>query len=204
MKRSNHINFFDDFRMVIDGRREGVAAASDVINPATEALVGRVPDCSGAQMDAAVAAARSAFLDWRNSPHAERCAIADRMESLVEPLGLLLTRGQGNRVQYQRVKDLIAGSRAAGLRFISERGDFDDVTRRANDSEYGLAASVWGKDAQQTSDVAARLESGTVWIDTERVLSPSIPCGGRKQSGIGVENGNEALLEYSIVKTVVH
>jgi len=476
MTKTNDISFLDDFRMVIDGRMETATAVIDVINPATETLVGRAPDCSREQVDAAVAAARRAFLDWKTSSLETRRrllrAIAERMESLVEPLGLLLTREQGkpladarseiqrsalwfrhyaelelpierstdsatgrefevervpigvvgaitpwnfpislavwklapallagnavvlkpspftplttlkliealldivppglvnvvcggdhvgpllsehpgidkiaftgstavgraimrsgainlkrltlelggndpaivlpdveveevaeklfwaafrnsgqvcvaakriyihdsiydrfaaemgrlarantpangedpdsrlgpvqNHLQYRRVRELIAECRDAGLSFISEPGDFngpgfliaptiidnppdtsrvvveepfgpvvpllryskiDDAIHRANDSEYGLAASVWGQDTRQLSDVVARLECGTVWINAAQVLSPSIPFGGRKQSGIGVENGEEALLEYTAVKTIIH
>lgn len=474
MTTKNDIDFFDDFRMVIDGRTQSAAETIDVINPATETSVGRAPDCSPEQLDAAIAAAREAFHGWRQTSAATRSgllhAIADRMDAIAEPLGLLLTREQGkpiadaqaeiqraalwfrhyaecelpverrteanglnvdivrvpigvvgaitpwnfpiilsvwklapalmagnavvlkpspltplstlklgealldivppglinivsggdqlgpqmsehpgidkiaftgstatgravmrssaanlkkltlelggndpaivlpdvdvddvaeklfwaafrnsgqvciaakriyvhdsiydkfaavmaklartyrpasgeepgtrlgpvqNRNQYLRVKEMIADSQAAGLNFVSDPEDFsgpgffiaptiidnppdtarvvveepfgplvpllrytdiDDAIRRANDTEYGLAASVWSKDTHLAAEIAAQIESGTVWINTAQILSPSIPFGGRKQSGIGVENGVEALLEYTNIQTII-
>lgn len=474
MAKSNEVDFFRDFQMVIDGRTTSADKTFDVVNPATETSVGQAPDCSPQQLDAAVGAARNAFLSWRHSSHATRSAllnaIADRMESIAEPLSLLLTREQGkplaeakaeiqraalwfkhyatrelpierytegnrheievrrvpigvvgaitpwnfpitlavwklapallagnavvlkpspftplstlklgealldilppglvnfvsggdelgplisqhagidkiaftgstatgravmrsaagnlkrltlelggndpaivlpdvdvdevaekifwaafrnsgqvcvaakriyvhdaiydrfaaamadlarahrpangeepgtslgpvqNRLQYQRVRELIEESRSANLKFLSEPGDFDgpgyfiaptivddppddarvvteepfgpvvpllryrdidDAIRRANSSEFGLAASVWSKDTDVAAKVAERIESGTVWINKAQFLSPSVPFGGRKQSGIGIENGDEALLEYTAIQTIV-
>lgn len=79
--------------------------------------------------------------------------------------------------------------------------DLDDVVEEANNSEYGLAASVWGPDQQAATEVAERLEAGTVWINEIHNHSVDIPFGGHKQSGLGVENGVEGLKEYTNVKT---
>lgn len=79
----------------------------------------------------------------------------------------------------------------------------DEVVRRANDSIYGLGASVWGADLALAQQVADRLEAGTVWINTIHELSPAFAFGGHKQSGIGVENGIAGLLEYTNAKTVI-
>jgi len=81
--------------------------------------------------------------------------------------------------------------------------DIDDVVRRANASEYGLGASVWSADVQQARAIARRLEAGTVWINNILLLDPLGPFGGHKQSGLGVENAIEGLLEYTAVQTVV-
>jgi acyl-CoA reductase-like NAD-dependent aldehyde dehydrogenase len=81
--------------------------------------------------------------------------------------------------------------------------DEDEVIRRANDSEYGLAGSVWGKDLDRARSLAERLETGTVWINEIHQFSPNIPFGGHKQSGMGVENSLEGLSEYTNSQTIM-
>ena len=74
--------------------------------------------------------------------------------------------------------------------------DIDDVISRANDSEYGLAGAVWSKDTDKAMKIARQLETGTVWINQNLNLRPDTPFAGHKQSGSGIENGMEGLLEY--------
>jgi len=81
--------------------------------------------------------------------------------------------------------------------------DVDEVIRRANNSDYGLSASVWSKDLDQARAIAERLECGTVWLNTVQILSPHAAFGGHKQSGIGVEHALEGLLEYTNIQTIV-
>jgi acyl-CoA reductase-like NAD-dependent aldehyde dehydrogenase len=81
--------------------------------------------------------------------------------------------------------------------------DEDEVVRRANNSIFGLGASVWTRDIDAGRRIASRLEAGTVWINTIHELSPNYAFGGHKQSGLGSENGKEGLLEYTNVQTVV-
>jgi len=82
---------------------------------------------------------------------------------------------------------------------------FDDeaeAVRIANDSMYGLGAGVWTRDIQRAHRVAHRLKAGSVWVNSYRTLTYSVPFGGFKQSGIGRENGLEALSEYTQTKAV--
>ena len=83
------------------------------------------------------------------------------------------------------------------IRAILPYDDLDDAINRANDTPYGLGNSVWGKDLELATQVADRLESGTVWINTHFALAPGVPFGGRKQSGLGVEFGQEGLEEFT-------
>ena len=80
--------------------------------------------------------------------------------------------------------------------------DIDDVVRRANDTDYGLAASVWSADIEKAREIAGRIETGTVWINEIHSFSPHIAFGGHKQSGIGIENSLEGLAEYTNVQTI--
>ncbi|NIB40535.1 aldehyde dehydrogenase [Pseudomaricurvus alkylphenolicus] len=82
---------------------------------------------------------------------------------------------------------------------------FDDEAEAlsiANDSPYGLAAGVWTSDIGRSLRMSNRLEAGTVWINCYRAASFLAPFGGYKSSGIGRENGQEAIDAYLQTKTV--
>lgn len=80
--------------------------------------------------------------------------------------------------------------------------EIDDVVARANNTHYGLAASIWGRDLKLARKIAERLEAGTVWINEVHVFGPHIAFGGHKQSGLGVENALEGLSEYTVPQTI--
>ena len=80
--------------------------------------------------------------------------------------------------------------------------DLDDAIARANACEYGLGGSVWSSDHAAAAKVAARLETGTVWINSAQGLTPFAAFAGHKQSGIGVENGQDGLLEFTVPQTI--
>jgi acyl-CoA reductase-like NAD-dependent aldehyde dehydrogenase len=81
--------------------------------------------------------------------------------------------------------------------------DLDEVVGWANDSSYGLAASVFTEGLSSAHRVAARLQAGTVWVNCHSYLGPELPKGGHKQSGWGYENGAQGLENYLETKTVV-
>ncbi|MDP2311476.1 MAG: aldehyde dehydrogenase family protein [Pseudomonadota bacterium] len=80
--------------------------------------------------------------------------------------------------------------------------DVEDAARIANASEFGLAAGIWTRDITRAHSLAARLQSGTVWINTYNRFDAAAPYGGVKQSGFGRENGRAVLDELTQVKTV--
>lgn len=80
--------------------------------------------------------------------------------------------------------------------------DEEEVTGRANDTPYGLAAGVYTADLERGHRMMQRLDAGTCWINTFNVTPVEMPFGGRKLSGIGMENGKWALDAYSQVKSV--
>lgn len=96
------------------------------------------------------------------------------------------------------VREEIFGPVVVILPFSNE----DEVIRRANDTTYGLGASVFTRDIERAHRVAAEIESGTVWINSSQDGDPRVPFGGVKQSGIGRELGEAGLEAYSQTKAV--
>lgn len=80
--------------------------------------------------------------------------------------------------------------------------DEADVIRRANDTVYGLGASVWGADLEAVQRIGAQLDAGTVWLNEIHQYSPHQAFGGHKQSGIGCENSVHGLMEYTNWHTI--
>jgi aldehyde dehydrogenase (NAD+) len=81
--------------------------------------------------------------------------------------------------------------------------DEAEAVAMANDSPYGLSASVWSQNVGRVNRVARSLRSGTVAINTPYAVFPGVPFGGVKQSGYGRELGFETLALYSETKSVL-
>ena len=80
--------------------------------------------------------------------------------------------------------------------------DEQEAIEIANDILYGLAAGVWTENIRRAINVSNALEAGTVWVNTYRAVSVMAPFGGYKLSGLGRENGIEAIKSYLQTKTV--
>jgi aldehyde dehydrogenase (NAD+) len=79
--------------------------------------------------------------------------------------------------------------------------DVEDAIAKANNTDMGLAGTVWSADMDAAMRIAERMETGNVWINEGLALSPFAAFGGRKQSGMGAENGIEGLMAYTEPKT---
>ena len=75
--------------------------------------------------------------------------------------------------------------------------DVDDAVARANDTYFGLGGSVWSSDRDRAFEVAARINSGMVWVNKHLDAGLDTPFAGAKQSGFGVELGREGLEEFT-------
>ncbi len=96
------------------------------------------------------------------------------------------------------VREEVFGPLMSVLVFDSE----DEVVKRANDTPYGLSAAVFTNDLRRAHRVANQLQAGIVWINDYNVTPAAVPFGGYKQSGLGRENGLQAIEHYTQVKTI--
>ena len=96
------------------------------------------------------------------------------------------------------VREEIFGPVMAVLEFDDE----DEVIRRANATDFGLAAGVFTNDLTRAHRVIAKLQAGTCWINQYNITPIELPFGGVKQSGLGRENGRAAIEHYSQLKSV--
>ena len=77
-----------------------------------------------------------------------------------------------------------------------------DAIRRANDTHFGLGASIWTADPDRGAALATSVESGTVWVNTHQDAVPGQPFGGMKWSGTGVEGGLWGLIGFTDLQVV--
>ncbi|MCA9230851.1 MAG: aldehyde dehydrogenase family protein [Planctomycetales bacterium] len=95
-------------------------------------------------------------------------------------------------------QDEIFGPVLSVLKF----SDVDEIVRRANNTNFGLAAAVWTRDIGKAHRFASQVRAGTVWVNCYDVFDAAAPFGGFKQSGLGRELGEAGLAAYTECKTV--
>jgi phenylacetaldehyde dehydrogenase len=80
--------------------------------------------------------------------------------------------------------------------------DLDEVIAAANDTPYGLSASIWSNDLSAVHRLIPKIRAGTVWVNTHGPVDANMPFGGYKQSGSGREHGRVGLEAYTELKSV--
>ncbi len=81
--------------------------------------------------------------------------------------------------------------------------DIEEIAALANNTQFGLAASIWSNDLKRVQRLIPRIEAGTVWVNCHGVLDNAMPFGGYKQSGVGREMGRSLIDHYTETKSVV-
>ena len=156
------------------------------------------PDGYYGALNSAEQLARVAGLVDRRAAHAEVVAGGARMDGDGYHYAPTVVAGvrQGDELATEEVFGPVVT--------VQRVADEDDALRTANDTTYGLAASVWTSDARRSQRAARALDFGAVWVNCHSVLATEMPHGGYASSGFGSDLSAYSLRDYTRVKHVVH
>ena len=85
---------------------------------------------------------------------------------------------------------------------VTSFDDYDDAIRIANDTLYGLGAGVWSRNGNVAYRAGRDIKAGRVWTNCYHMYPAHAALGGYKESGIGRENGEQAIAHYTQIKTI--
>ncbi len=214
MSETNVAGVAVDTRHWIGGRRVASPAAFTDLSPIDERPVAEVARGGEAEVTQAVRAAGEAFPGWAATAPAGRAAalhaIADGIERRIEDLSQVETRDNGSLLRSHRRSVMprvaqnfrleVFGPVLTVQTFTGE----DEAVALANDTPYGLAATMFTGETGRAERVSARLRAGTVWVNCLFVRDLRAPFGGAGLSGIGREGGTWSFDFYADVKNTVY
>ncbi len=169
------------------------ATSSMKLGPALAEDTGMGPVVSQEQMERV-----TGYIDIGRSEGAEVATGGEPATGLGEGYFVQPTVFTGVRNDMRIAQEEIFGPVAA----VIEVDDVDDAIRVANDTIYGLAATVWTNDLKKAHRVARGIRAGTVWVNTSGLYDPAVSYGGYKQSGFGRELGQQSMDIYTDTKSV--
>jgi phenylacetaldehyde dehydrogenase len=135
------------------------------------------------------------------------------IESGIAEGARLVAGGPGAGMAGYFVKPTVLGETRPDMRVVREEifgpvlscasfDDLDEVVRQANDTRYGLAASIWSNDLRAVHRLIPRLKAGSVWVNSHNLIDPAVPFGGYKSSGLGREMAKMVIDMYTETKSV--
>lgn len=141
-----------------------------------------------------------------NRPQLDR--VIELVEDAVGAGGSAVTGGRRNPGRGYFFPPTIITGVDNGVRLVDEEQfgpalpiikyrDIDDAVARANGTPFGLGASIWTSDPVAAESIAEQLDAGMTWINQHAAVTPDQPFGGRKHSGLGIENGPWGLDEFT-------
>ncbi|MHC4054803.1 aldehyde dehydrogenase family protein [Bradyrhizobium sp. 25ACV] len=156
----------------------------EVLNPATEEVIGTVAHAGKADLDEALAAAAAGFKVWRNVAPFERCRIMRKAAAIMrernDEIAPLLTMEQGKTLGEARMEAMAA----------------------ANRLPFGLASYAFTSSTKTATAIGSAIEAGMMSINSFGLALPEVPFGGIKDSGYGSEGGTEAMEAYLNTKFI--
>jgi acyl-CoA reductase-like NAD-dependent aldehyde dehydrogenase len=163
------------------------------VGPGLDEETGMGPVVSSEQLERVLK-----YIDIGKSEGAELVAGGARLPELGDGYFVEPTVFAGVRNDMRIAREEIFGPVAA----VIEVADVEQAIEVANDTEYGLAATVWTTDLAKAHRVARGVRAGTVWVNTTGLYDPAVSFGGYKQSGFGRELGLHSMETYTQTKSV--